>query len=230
MRALLRMRLASPMRLAAVLAAFALPLGLVWVSRSLAPVENAGGILGMILAAGLIGQDVSRGLLQATLVRPVTRAELVLSRWAAAGLAAGWLAVVLVTAAVVLLQMRSVAPPPGVLWTTAAEAFAAALATAAAVTLWSSVSTGINDVALFFLARIVVGLTGGTGEQLGWPWLTRAMRELDATLAPTLDLGFLRHGGPAPWAELVAFPGSIALLLALAIALVNRREYSYAAD
>jgi len=229
--ATLRQRAQSPVRLALLFAFFGFPLLPVAFARGmgLAPVQTAAAFA-LILGAGNIGQDFSAGTLQLLFARPVTRAEYVLSRWLAVGLAAACLVVIQLAAASAILAAHAEAPPARDLALFAAKQILSGFGTISVLLLLSSFLPGIGDI----LGLIVLGIsTSGlqvAGRLFGSPWLARAGVELGRFVAPDLDLAQVFGGGAVSWFDIASYFSTVTLCLALAIAIVNRRELSYATD
>ena len=110
--ALLRQRLASPMRMFILFALTVPALGISALTGAFAPVVGGGYWFALVLAAGAIGQDVSSGVLHLTFARPVTRSSYVLSRWGAAAAGGFALALARLLLACALLSLRGAAPGP----------------------------------------------------------------------------------------------------------------------
>lgn len=127
-----------------------------------------GTILAVFLTLGAVRGDAERGLLQPLLVRPVMRRTLLAARFAgAAGVCAGYVAVVFLAAAVITVLTgdwwpdRIVGP---VLALMLGVAVIAALSLAGSIVLASTA----NGIAVFMLfgAGLVAGLLGQIGEAL----------------------------------------------------------------
>ena len=78
----------------------------------------------------------------------------------------------------------------------------------------------------FFSAQVLAGLAA----QFHWPAVGEIAGFVSATLFPKFELGWLFRAETVPWAGLTAWASTLTLGLALAIARMNRREISYAAD
>ena len=223
----LRQRLTSPMRMTlALLAGFfgvAIGVGM----RTLATLDGLSGTLAFIFAAGAIGQDLASGVLQLTFSRPQTRQGYVLSRWMAAVAAAWGMHTLLVLLTAAGLAARGAAPSLMSVLALTLEAGAAIAATCAVLVGFSSLVRGFGDLALFAATMFV----SATGAQLararGLGWLERLFHELGRTIQPELKLGALMHGADVPWVAIATWALTIPLFLALAIAVMNRREISY---
>ena len=60
------------------------------------------------------------------------------------------------------------------------------------------------------------------------PWATRGGHELERLLSPAVDMAGLFGRAPFPWYDVASVVSNLALCLALAVLLVNRKELSYA--
>lgn len=224
-----RQRAASPFRLALLAFVVGTPLlpVLFMPQAGLAPLGEITGIV-LIVVAGAIGQDVSSGVLQLLFARPIRRSEYVLSRWAAASLAAAALLALQVALATAILALRGAAPPASVALLAAGDRMLAGAGLCAVVLLFSSVVGGIGDVGLWLVGTLTAALAGLAGGTLKAPWLARAADELQRTLNPKIELALLFGVGRFSWFETLSYLSTVALCLALAIVIVNRKELSYA--
>ena len=227
-RAFLLQRFTSPMRLGLTTLLTFFPLVGVVFSGELSLLAGIAGPIAIIFAAGAIGQDVSSGTLQLLLVRPVTRPSYVLHRWIGAMLAASGVVLMTFTCAVLLLLLRGAPPDALALSRLVLEALSTIAGHAAVIVMLSSLAGGLGDVALYvaslFVTQMVVVLE--TFKQ--WAWLLRACNEVQGVLGPKLSLAWLGTGMAPSAFELVSWASTITLALAVAIALVNRKELSYA--
>jgi ABC-type transport system involved in multi-copper enzyme maturation permease subunit len=228
--ALLRQRLASPMRVFMLFALFVPGLVFAVFTNTFAAVAGGGYWFALVFAAGAIGQDVSSGVLHLTFARPVTRTGYVTSRWFAA--AAGGFAVALVRLllATTFLAMRGAAPEPLALAAAVAEDAVLASVAAAVMVMFSALAGGLGDVAIFALATLGLQISRGLTQLKGWTTADRVVVELQHTLQPALSLAFLAGQGAPAWSGLAAAASTVTLALAIAIVAVNRKELSYAAD
>jgi ABC-type transport system involved in multi-copper enzyme maturation permease subunit len=227
-RAFLLQRFTSPMRLGLTSLFTFFPLVGVALSGELSLLAGIAGPLAVLYAAGAIGQDVSSGTLQLLLVRPVTRPAYVLHRWLGAMLAA--LAVVLTTVlcAVLLLFLRGTPPEAVALARLLLEAVTAIAGHSAVMVMLSSLVGGVGDVALYaaslFVAQMFVVLA--TWKQ--WTWLLRACNEVQGVLGAKMSWAWLGTGMAPSAFDIVSWASTITLALAVAIAVMNRKELSYA--
>lgn len=228
LRAFLLQRFTSPMRLGLTSLFTFFPLVGVAFSGQLALIGGIAGPLAVLYAAGAIGQDVSSGTLQLLLVRPVTRPAYVLHRWLGAVLAASAVVLLTLLCAVLLMFLRGT--PPGAIELTrfVLEAVTTIVGHAAVMILLSSLAGGVGDLALYagslFVAQMLVVL--GTWQQ--WPWLLRACAEVQGVLGAKMSWAWLGAGMAPSAFDIVSWASTVTLALAAAIAVVNRKELSYA--
>ena len=227
--ALIRQRLASPLRLALVLL-FVLPgIGMATITRSLEPLQDSAYWLALVLAAGAIGQDVSSGVLHLTFARPVPRPVYVLSRWAGAALGGLALALLQLLAALVFMAGRGSLPPVTVVIAMAAQ-HALLAATAAAVMLaCSSLADGLGDVALFAMGAFALQVGQLAARFKGWTTVVNVIEAVQGALRPEIGVAWIAAHGAPPWNGVVAALSTTVLALVVAIVRVRGRELSYAA-
>ncbi|MGH7731963.1 MAG: ABC transporter permease subunit [Candidatus Eiseniibacteriota bacterium] len=224
-----RQRLTSPVRMALVAMLAGTPLlGVAFMPGAGLALLGGGQGLALTLGAGMIGQDVSSGVLQLLFARPVRRSVYVLSRWLGAGLAVAAVSLVQLVVACGLLAARGGAPRPQEIVLFAAERILEGFGIAAVLALLSSLIGGLGDLALYLLANLGAGLLQTVGQVKQWVWASRGGAEILGSLTPTIDLERLLAASPMPWFPIVSYASTVALGLALAIVVVNRKELSYA--
>lgn len=228
LRAFLLQRFTSPMRLALTSLFTFFPLVGVALSGQLSLLGGIAAPLAILYAAGAIGQDVSSGTLQLLLVRPVTRPSYVLNRWLGAMLAALGVVFLTLLFAVLVMFLRGT-PPAALELTRMALEFVTTIAGHTAVmVMLSSLVGGVGDLALYvgslFVAQMLVVLA--TWKQ--WTWLMRACNEVQGVLGAKMSWAWLGAGLAPSAFEMVSWASTITLALAVAIAVVNRKELSYA--
>ena len=231
MLATLRQRFTSPIRLLIVMFIGWMPMFAIVLSpRSGFATLGDGYFFALALGAGMIGQDVSSGTLPLLLARPVSRAEYVFSRWGATA-AGAFVALLLqaLTAAAIML-VRGAPVPWGDAGLFLANGALTVLGAAALLALLSSLAGGLGDIGLLLLLFLSAQVVQKIGMFKGWTWLVRATEEFLGTLQPRLHLGPLAHGGGISWFEVVSYLSTVTLCLALAVAVVNRKELSYASS
>ena len=227
-RAFLRQRLTSPLRLAFLGILTVFPLLVAAGVGSMVPVAGLAGYYALVFAAGAIGQDVSSGSLQLLLARPLTRAGYLVSRWAGAALAAVALHGVVLGLATLTLLARH-APVEGTeLGRLLAEGAASALGTASVIVCFSTLVNGLGDVGVFFASLLGLQIIGGLGEARTWGPVSKVCGMLIATLQPELPLQWILLHAPPPWLAIVSWASTVSLALAIGIVRLNRRELSYA--
>lgn len=228
--ALWRQRLTSPIRVVLLAMAFGFPLLTVAFTRgSLTMLGDSTGLV-LIFAVGMIGQDLSSGVLQLLFARPVRRFEYVVSRWIAVGAAASAIGLAQAGLGFILLGARGAAPPVNELMLFAAQRVLGSFGIAAVFALLSSVIGGVGDLALFFAGFIIGQVVVMVAGAKGWTVLTRAGQEFQAFLMPDLDLPRLLSASTIPLFPIASYLSSVALALALAVWVMNRKELSYASS
>jgi len=224
-----RQRLTSAVRMAvvAVLCGFPLLMVTFMPAMGMTPLGNAQGIM-LALAAGMIGQDVSSGVLQLLCARPVRRSEYVVSRWLGVALAGLAISLAQLAIAGAVLAARGAPPSPQQMALFAATRAFECFGLGAVMALLSSLIGGFGDLALYLIASVVGGVLQIAGQAKHWTWMDRLASEFQQTLTPTLDLQRLIAASPMPWFPIVSYLSAVALALALAIVVMNRKELSYA--
>ncbi len=183
--------------------------------------------LGWILGAGIIGRDLSTGVLQLIFVRPVKRSEYVINKYLA--LAAGTAAIALLQWALFLTFGRP--DKPGLeLLCGVLEFVLLAFGVSAGVIFLSSLVSGLGDLGILFLTYVSTQLVGFLGAKFQMPALNRMAGEVMGVFFPSIDLvGTFLHR-TISWFSITSYFSSIALCLAVAMLVVNRREISYASN
>lgn len=229
-RAFLRQRFTSPMRLGLMFLITFFPLVGVAFMGTLAPLAGVAAPLALILAAGAIGQEVSSGTLQLLFVRPVTRPSFFVSRWLATTLAATAMMAILLVLGTLAMMAHGTHPDGLDLVRLLIESAASAAGYSAVLMMFSSLVGGLGDVGLYVGSAVLLQMVmaGATFER--WDWLVRACNELSGALGPQLSFAWMvQHLPPSPFA-LASYASTVTLALAVGIARLNRRELSYASD
>ena len=226
MVALLRQRMTSPVRVVLLVFLFGFPLLGAWAMQSARGLGDP-FMIALVLGAGAIGQDLSSGVLQLTFARPVSRSSYVLSKWAAIALASAGIALVQLALGFLLLSSRGEPMTASALARSAGETVASAAGVGGVIVLFSSLLPGLGDLALFLLLGLGGSLMGFLGQARSLPTLAKIGQEMSSFAVPHADLSL---GSPGSVYALVAFASNLALALALAIVVLNRRELSYASD
>ena len=99
---------------------------------------------------------------------------------------------------------------------------------AAVLALFSSLIGGFGDLGIYLLVNLGASIVQMAGQVKRWPWLERAGAEIIGALTPTIDLVRLVTATPMPWFTIASYASTVVLCLALAIVVVNRKEFSYA--
>ncbi len=226
--AFVRQRLASRLRMALLAMIVGFPLlALVFGSGDIAQTLDDSYAVALVLAAGMIGQDFSSGTIQLLLARPVTRPGYVLSRWAGVTLAALAVLVFELAVGTLALAARNRLPVPADAAIALAQGALTAAGTAAVMALASALATGFGDLALLLATALVGWSVSGIGNYRNWPVAVRIGEEVQRFITPKLELAPLLDGR-VPWYDLTTYLSTVAMCLAFAIVVVNRRELSYA--
>lgn len=228
--ALWRQRLASPMRMLLLFAAFVPPMGFAALTGSIGAVKGLAYFFALVIGAGAIGQDVSSGVLQLTFARPLPRPAYVVSRWFAAGAGGALLAFAQLLMVTLLLAARGMMPGATDLLLMAVTDVVLAFTAAAVIVALSSLLGGLGDLAIFALTSMAVGIGKPVAMMRGWTYVAAALDEVGRTLQPAVDFGWIAGRGAPVWTDLATAASTIALGLCVAIIVVNRKELSYAAD
>ena len=226
-RVFLIQRFTSPMRLGLmfVIGFFSL------VGATMGQLSSLQGIalpFALLFATGAIGQDVSNGTLQMLLSRPVTRPSYVLNRWLGSMLAAGAVALTTIGIGALLVIGNGGKLDAIFVVRMLLEATTDIAAFTAVTVMMSAFVAGIGDLALYGASLFMTSMIGGAAEFYRLPWVTRASRELMQVLLPKVTWEWLGVGAPPSLLPLVSCAFTIALSLAVAITVVNRKELSYA--
>ena len=227
-RAFLRQRFTSPMRLAIAAMFTFFPLAGLALTGQLAMVQGIAGPLAILFAAGAIGQDVSSGTLQLLLARPVTRPAYLVSRWLGASLAAYGLAAATILLGAGVLVLRGTPAAPLELARVLLEAASSVTGHAAVMIMLSTLVGGLGDLGLYALTLFLSQMAAAIGAFRQWTWLQRASAEVQGALGPEVSLAGLAQGLPPSWFAVVSWASTITLVLAVGLARLNRRELSYA--
>jgi ABC-type transport system involved in multi-copper enzyme maturation permease subunit len=162
--------------------------------------------------------------------RPVTRSAYVLSRWFGVGAFAAGAVILQIALGSMAMTMRGAPPALDALARTGIEQLLAVFGTVAVFTLLSSLLPAVVDLVAWALLHLAAGGMAIAGSMAASPGLMRASREISRFLSPGLDLKATLGGGIVGWFDLVSYFSTVTLCLALAIVILNRREFSYATD
>jgi ABC-type transport system involved in multi-copper enzyme maturation permease subunit len=224
-------RATSPVRMALVGAGFFLPLLTLWFlpMTGFASLDN-GFKFGLVLGAGIIGQDLSAGVLQLLFARPITRASYVMSRWAGCAIFAAGLAAVQVLCGALILEVRGMPFEMNTALAFGASQVLAAVGIVSVLTLFSTLIGGLGDLGLYLLASILGGALTIGGQVGGNAAVRLTGEEIGRFLTPVLNFERMIQSSAPSWFEITSFLSTVALCLALAVWLINRKELSYASS
>ena len=223
-----RQRLASPVRATMLGLVIVVPPLLSSAGRIGLPALGDATPLALLFAVGMIGQDVSSGVLQLVLARPITRTEYVVHRWLAAGIGASVASLLQIALAWGMLALNHAAPGAATIGLFAATREIQIFGVVATMALFSSVMTGVADLALYAMLFLSGGILSMVGQIQHARALIWAGEEIGALLSPKVDLATFASGAP-PWLALVTWGSNLTLCLLLAVVVMNRKELSYAA-
>lgn len=189
-------------------------------------------LVGWILGLGLIRREIANGAIQLVLLRPITRADYVLSKWAA--LAALNLAFLAFLDAVMVFKGNGNVLSPGLPGVVLAQV-SQVLALAALITFLSTVPSGLGELGLLLLAAVALLILGHYAEP--YPWLAELVQQAFKVLRPQVGLeGQSAFFGMIPletpqvdsFSSILFNAGVGVVALAGAVALMARREFTYA--
>lgn len=227
----LRQRFRSRVRLVMLCGVFLAPLLLTLISRRpVLEALNTSTIYAFILGAGILGQETSSGVMQLLFSRPVRRRDYVVSRWLAVAASASALSLLQLACAGALGMLFQSGVGPAELARVAPQQVVNAFGTASVIVLFSAMVSGIGDVIAIVIAQIVGQLLIFFGQLKGGPAAIRAGEEIQRFVGATVPLSAALDAHRVPWFELVSYLSTIVLCVCVAIALLNRREISYASD
>ena len=132
--------------------------------------------------------------------------------------------------AVMAIMGRGGATDPSAILRLVLENAISGFGTAAVMVMLSSMVNGLGDVALWAAGLLTAQMLGLAAGAKQWQWLDRAASEMRAFLQPDLSLGWMFGNGDLSWPALLRFFAAIAVGLAVAVTLMQRKELSYAAD
>jgi ABC-type transport system involved in multi-copper enzyme maturation permease subunit len=199
----------------------------------------------LLWGAGVIGREVQHGTISLVLARPISIASYVMSKWFAVGFAASVCSV----QALLLEHLVSSAFCPSLLWqgeflSNGLERIFLCFCAASFLILLSSLVSGLKDMALlagilFLLSISSAGMSlaqyipgGSTGvlaEQLGHFFAVFG-QGLVFILYPYVPVGSLLGGNYNDILTLLSWLTTITCCLSLAIFVLTRKEFSYAAE
>jgi len=187
-------------------------------------------LMALVMGSGLIGTDAASGVLQLVLARPVTRAAYVVGRWLAAAALVGGIALLQTLLVAISMAVHGHWPgwPPLLLAVTAQASIA--LGIPAVLIAFSAWMPGLGDMRVWVLGWLLGAVVHLVGQAKELPWLNRSGTEIQQFLYPRLEPEALADLLVAPWNPLVAWASTVAISLAVAIVVLNRKELSYGAS
>ncbi|MGA7990058.1 MAG: ABC transporter permease subunit [Thermoanaerobaculia bacterium] len=226
--AALRERFSNPIRIATLLGFVLFPIPIALVD----PRPNSSAsffhpLLAVTLASGILGLEFSSGVLALLFTRPISRRTYALSKWAAVTVATGVLAVAQFLAVVLILRLRHGLFDPEALGPRLAERVVVAAGTSAVLLLFSSLGSGLSDLAVWGLASIAAQTSRTIGFVNHDEFWIRLGDGLQFVVAP----GWGMASGTSPAVhvpELLVAASVTAASLGLAVWVLERREITYA--
>jgi hypothetical protein len=229
-RTTLRERFSAINRWVSVILLFALP---IFYAYAMPQMKGAsvtgiwGALLVWMLGAGIIGEDISNGTILLVLARPIRRWEYVMSKWAALSILTVSILVAqaLATTAVLIRTQQTVLPAEVLL--RVVESILLGTGSAAVVVMFSVLVAGGKEVSSIMLCWAAGwGMTAlGTWQHL--PWLSTLGGSVVNILYPAVALGGMSLIGAGM--VVLRWSAAISLLLLGAVAVINRKEFSYSA-
>ncbi|MCW5822830.1 MAG: hypothetical protein KIT34_08490 [Cyanobacteria bacterium TGS_CYA1] len=201
-----------------------------------------------LLGAGIIGKNVSSGILSVLFARPIRRYSYVLTRWLALSVASSALCLILLA----IEQIAAMAAFPGILpdFNTLSQAVARVsmcFGLSATFVMFSSIFPNTLDLGIWimlsFSSNLIVEISHIEPymiSQISCNDLNRKITEfvvpickelaipIQSLVSPYLDLAYLTHTGSVSWYAVFTYFSNIGLCLLIAIAIMNRKEVSYA--
>jgi ABC-type transport system involved in multi-copper enzyme maturation permease subunit len=199
----------------------------------------------LLWGAGVIGRETQHGTISLVLARPISIVSYVMSKWFAVGLAAA----VCSFQAVLIEHLISSAFCPSLLWQgdfliNGMERTFLCFGGAAFLILLSSLVSGLKDLALLagilflltlsswtvtLMQYVPGGTTGKLAEQLGHIFAILG-QGIIAILYPMVPVGELICGNYNSILTLLSYSTLVTCCLSLAIFVLTRKEFSYAAE
>jgi len=201
-----------------------------------------------VLGAGIIGQNVASGILSVLFARPMRRYNYVLTRWLALSVASSALCMILLGTE----QIAGMAAFPGIVpdFNTFSQAvarismcfglsatfimFSALLPNAVDICAWimlSCVSNIIVEIAHyepFLLSQVYCNELSRKLAEFAVPVCKELAIPVQSMALPYIDLTYLTHTASISWYAVFTYLSNISLCLLIAIAVMNRKEVSYA--
>ena len=111
-----------------------------------------------------------------------------------------------------------------------ADEMLSAMGTLSVILFFSAFLSGVGDVLGLALTAITAQVIGGIGQLRQSEAIVRIGAELGRFVSPQFPTATLAGGGAVPWFDVVSYLSTVTLCVAVAVALLNRREISYASD
>lgn len=176
----------------------------------------------------MIGQDLRSGVLQLVFARPLRRSTYVLQKWLAAALGSALSSIVTVLIGALMVLALGSRVTPAELLQLLGSCVLLAVSLSAVLTFLSSIFTGYGDCAIWVAGMGASQIVAGLAASKRWPIVERVAEEVSRFLMPVLDLGDPLGAWSLSWFSIISYASTTTLCLALAIAIVNGRELSYA--
>lgn len=197
----------------------------------------------LLWGAGCIGKERQNGTIALVLARPITIANYVISKWFAVGLASAVCALQLL----LIEHAVSIYFSPSLISSTdflvnGLERVLISFGTAAVLVFYSSLVSGIKDLALLGGTGLAILLCAqfaspfmysqGTTEQQAFfsHWVHIMGAACLAVFYPDIPLNDLLNGGGEYLYSVVNYACVLTVFLSLAIFFLRRKEFSYAQD
>ena len=175
----------------------------------------------LVMGAGIIGQDISRGVLQLLFVRPIKRANYILSKWLAISILGFSASLFQIAILVLKLYIEQEKISGAALANVVVGRLFICLATAALLSLFSTLAPGMADIVIYLIIIMIVQGLRVLGQTYGFNFMVQLSYPLEFFVNPTINI----H---TTLTTLMACLFNISLCLLIASVVINRREISYA--
>jgi ABC-type transport system involved in multi-copper enzyme maturation permease subunit len=199
----------------------------------------------LIWGAGVIGREMQHGTISLVLARPISIVSYVMSKWMAVGLAAS----ICSFQAVLIEHLISSVFSPSLLWqteflTNGLERVILCFGGAAFLILLSSLLSGLKDLALLagilflltmsssaalILEYVPGGRSGELAEQIKH-WVSIFGHGILYVLYPLVPVSMFCNGNYNDIIAVLSYLTTVTCCLSLAIFVLTRKEFSYAAE
>lgn len=201
-----------------------------------------------LLGAGIIGRNVTSGILSVLFARPMRRYSYVLTRWLALSVASSALCLILLS----IEQIAAMAAFPGIVpdFNTLSQAvarismcfglsatlvmFSAIFPSTLDVCIWvmlsfaSNVITELSHIEPYLISQMYCNDFNRRIAEFVVPICKELAIPVQSLVSPYIDLSYLTHTGAVSWYAVFTYLSNIGLCLLIAIAIMNRKEVSYA--